>query len=188
MNVKGFLFYTLFFLSLVTFSQGVEFGLIAGSNYSTMGGDTKNMDGKIDFHAGLFLNRNAIPNINYNLEVVYSRQGASASDVDLTLLYNYINTSVLVKYLVTSSLHIFVGPQLGIRVNGKVDDGNKKEDVTEDLGTANFAVVSGIGYYLTSNVHIIGRYNHGFSSNTSDILTNQKFPFRVAQLSIGYTL
>src|SRR5688572_29489175 len=121
---KVFCFLSTALLSLLAVSaQETHFGLKAGLNVASAsvspGSDYKS---KAGLHVGGLAHIHLSKNFALQPEVVYSMQGGKRDD-DIKLKLNYLNIPLLVQYMTDNGFRLQTGPQLGILVTAKTEEG-----------------------------------------------------------------
>lgn len=157
-----------FFLVIVTiftitsYGQGIDFGIKAGANFSTLT-DATGLKNKTGFHGGLFLGLKFNDKIALQPELLYSQQGAKFDSDKIDL--NYVNVPIVLKYYLIQGLNIQVGPQFGFIVDDNIKEvfGNIAEAESFDL-----TGVVGAGYDLPMGIRIDARYNFGLTETFKD--------------------
>ena len=185
---------TLFFL-LLAFSpsglaQDAVIGLKAGTNISSIGGNTENLSMKLGFHGGFFSSLNLSEKLSLRPEIIVSNQGArNSNNRDIKLAYWYLNAPVLLQYQKTTPVAFNLGIQFGTVLNAKTKGDGEDQDVTSQLKNIDFSAVIGIAYELTSALSLEARYNYGISNASRNVFPgDDKLQNRVLQLSIAYVL
>lgn len=150
----------------------VRFGLKAGLNMMTLGGDDvedADIKSKIGFHAGGIVHIPISDNFAIQPELLYSGEGAKSEDGDDRINFNlsYINVPIMLQY-VSSGFHAELGPQVGLLVAAKVDTRiggvSSDEDIKDQLEGVNFSVAIGAGYRLENGFGFGARYTLGLSN------------------------
>jgi hypothetical protein len=181
------------------------FGLKAGFNFATIGGDNSSIARmKIGYHFGGMASFDLSENLYLQPEFVVSLQGSgySYSERELNEMWSvtgnynltYLNLPVMAKLFLTEEVSIHFGPQLGFLLSamdvGKVsnDTGSESElyndNVKQDFKPMDVSVGLGIGYELATGLNFNARYNHGLSNlNTVNDVKNNSSVF---QISVGY--
>ena len=172
---------------------GQEIGFRGGLNFAKTGGDSENVSFKPDFHVGLFWSDNLTRKFTYYFDATYSRQGGQVDPRVLDnfkINNNYLNISSLMGFKLYSRLTIFLGPQLGIRLNGRIrQPGVLDENATHDLSLLNLSLTTELQYQVQKRITIYTRYAHGLTSNVSQDNPNTgRFPDRVGQIGIAVSL
>lgn len=175
-------------LSGMTFGQ--EIGFRGGLNFAKTGGDSENVSFKSDLHIGLFWSDYLRKKLVYYFDATYSRQGGQIAPSvfrDWVINNNYINLNSLIGFETNKRLIIFLGPQIGIRLNGRFKSPEfLNENTTSDLSLFNFSLTSELQYRVGKIISLYSRYSHGLTSNISQDNTNTgKFPDRVIQIGIA---
>ena len=172
-------------LSSQAFSQGLDFGVKAGVNFSTLT-DATGLDNRTGFVAGVFIGGKLSDNLGIQADLLYSQQGAefNAGEFDL----NYVNVTIVLKYFVTDKLHIHGGPQFGVLIDDKAQ--TVIGETINDIATNDFDIsgVVGAGLDLPFGIRLDGRYNFGLTDVPNDTekgLTKGKNS--VITLSVGYS-
>ena len=91
----------------------------------------------------------------------------------------------MLKYRFTGGFYIEAGPQLGFKVNEKIDGTSEDFAKSTDL-----SIAGGIGYHSPIGLGIGARYNAGISKLGDYNASTTKPDWRngVAQISIFYTI
>ncbi len=177
----------------VAFAQSIDFGLKGGLNLASQSNSNSyaQYQNRTGFHAGLFGEVHATPQISVQPEVVYSSQGTKYTDdggVVHNLALNYVNVPVMLKANVGSGLYAQVGPQVGF-LTGSADKVNGAETnflTTQDFKSTDVAVGFGLGYTGTSGLGVDARYNLGLT-NVNNFGTNT-IKNNVLQIGLTYKL
>lgn len=163
-------------------AQGTpKFGLKAGLNLSSFGGD--DADGyksKIGFNGGGLVNIPVSSTFSIQPEVLFSLEGAKAEDDDdLKLNLSYINIPVLAQYNNPSGFYAELGPQIGFLMAAKTDPGDV--DVKDSFKSINFSVALGAGFKTKSGFGVGARYAFGLAN----IVDYDDVDVKLSNLSIG---
>jgi len=174
------------------FAQHFELGLKAGANISNFNGASNEADLKaktlIGFHAGGFISLFAGNNFAIQPEVLLSTQGAkleqtgtATTDYKLT----YINVPVMLKYRSNSGFYLEAGPQIGFKVNEKVDGTSEDFAKSTDL-----SIAGGLGFHSSIGLGIGARYTAGLSKVGDFNINTAKPDYKngVIQVSLFYTI
>lgn len=163
---KVFLFFVCA-ASFATANAQATFGVKAGANFATLSGsDASDVKMKVGFNIGGFADVPLASSISFRPELVFSTQGAKATNAgtDYKLNTSYINVPLLAKYTSTSGFFAETGPQVGFVVAAKAKAGGTDVDVKDSYKSTDFAWAFGLGYQMASGFGINGRYNLGLSS------------------------
>jgi hypothetical protein len=171
-------------------AQGVDFGVKAGANFASVGGDeTDDFGTRTSFHFGVTAGISVSDKFSVQPELVYSSQGASYDfdGLDGDVKLDYLNLPIMAQFQVADGFSIEVGPQFGFLMSAKVEAEGEEEDIKDDLKGLDLAAGVGINYAMASGLNIGARYNLGLSNlndgEDSDDISNQN---NVFQVSIGY--
>jgi hypothetical protein len=185
-------------------TEDVRFGITAGANMMKMGrleflGTEYRTKYKPGFQAGVYMDLPLGNGIALMPEVLFSQKGGKVDETvngtrgELESTLSYIDVPVLIGFKPSPDWSIFVGPQASflvdtrteIRVNGEQqgDDITDKENMRKSIAGG----VVGLGYQLTPNVKINGRYIMDFQSVTNDNIEQDEVKNSGFALSLGYT-
>lgn len=164
-------------------------GFKGGINISnTNNTESGKADAKLGFHAGLLAHFHITPAFSLQPEVVFSRQGATQSNVDVHL--DYINIPVLLQYNFNNGFRLQTGPQVGFLTNveSKVDGVTTDAVVRNNFKSTDFSWSLGGGYLTESGLGIDIRHNLGLSkiNDVSDRIG--KTTNRVWQIGLFYLI
>jgi hypothetical protein len=192
-NTLLFVFSILFFCQVA--DAQIQLGVKAGYNNSSVPFTDeeyythKNLSA---FNAGLLASIPLADHLFLKPEVVYSVQGIIADDHAtqgsqyIKFTYNYLNLPILLEYRQVSGLYVETGPQFGILLTAKADDGEEFHmNETPYTQPGDISWVFGIGYQIPKiNLGIDARYNLGITniSRYMDDYENN----RVFQLGLFY--
>lgn len=164
-------------------AQLLQIGVKGGVNFASQTGDAfpeQNFDkeGITSFHAGLVAEIKLLERFSVQPELLYSTQGATYKNA-VTEFKNelgYISIPVMAKFYLTDSFSLEVGPQASFLVSEKNDFN------VEDGETFEFGLNAGLGYKITKNFFVQGRYGLGLTeaSKNADIKNS------TVQLSAGF--
>jgi hypothetical protein len=189
--MKKNILFVLLLVSTASFAQHFELGAKAGVNISNFSGASNEADLKakslIGFHAGGFVSLFLGNNFAIQPEVLLSTQGAkleqtgSKTDYKLT----YINVPVMLKYRSNGGFYLEAGPQIGFKVNEKVDGTSEDFANSTDL-----SIAGGLGYHSPIGLGIGARYTAGLSKlgDFNASTTKPDWKNGVIQVSLFYTL
>jgi len=179
--MKKLIFFFFGILLCTTVSaQGLDLGVKAGVNFASIS-DASGLSGRTGFVAGVFLGGKFGDKIGLQGELLYSQQGAEFDFGSFDL--DYVNVPIILKYFITSGLHINAGPQFGILVND--DAQTVVGEIINDIAVNDFDIsgVAGVGFDFPFGIRADARYNFGLS----DVPENGKGKNSVVTLSIGYS-
>lgn len=163
-------------LSNLTKSTGTD---LYGEEYSEETyGNTMKPGLAAGFYANIPFPGNDV--VSLNPELFYSQLGAKFEsdngDVELKRNLHFIELPVLLKFNIVPSFHILAGPSVSFLMGGKdkfegegnvlgIDissDGEQELDM-DDFNRATFGGVVGVGFDVTSDFKVFGKYGLGFT-------------------------
>ena len=157
-------------------SAQVQFGGKVGFDLTNFWGSDVEHGMKPSYQVGLLMEYKMSPKFAIAPEVVFASQGGKYKALDLnffnldiektvTFNTNYINIPVMLKYYVTPSFSVDLGPQLGINVYSKysIEGVDDAIDVKDNTKTVDFGVGLGGTYNLTNNAFVQARYTMGMT-------------------------
>jgi len=181
-------------LSAVAVDAQVSFGIKAGFNNSTLGGDGADLSGKksnTGFNFGVMA---AIPistNFVFQPEIMYSAnegmefRPTTTSETNYNL--NYVNIPLMLKYK-SSGFYGEAGPYFGFLTSGKVktitSTTTTETDIKDSFDGTDMGVALGTGYVMKSGLGLGVRYNMGLQ-NIYDA-TSPEFKNRFWQVNLIY--
>lgn len=170
----------------------VQFGLKAGANFYTLGGDNaegENINSKIGLNAGGIVNIPVSAKFKVQPEVVFSIQGAKEDDGGaLNFNFNYINIPIMAQIYATEGLYFELGPQVGFLLKADLKDETSgvTQDVKDQLKSTDFGLGLGAGYRMTSGLGFNARYNLGLSNIIDDQSSGDELKNRGFQIGVSF--
>jgi len=164
--MKKNIVFILLFAGTASFAQHFELGAKAGVNISNFIGASNSADFKaktyIGFHAGGFISLFVGDNFAIQPEVLFSAQGAKIEQTGSSSSDNYkldyLVIPVMLKYRFTGGFYVEAGPQVGFKLNEKIDG------TTQDFAkSTDLSVGAGLGYHSPIGLGIGARYVAGLS-------------------------
>lgn len=164
-------------LSTNVHAQLVKFGLKAGLNYANITGTVIQTDAITSYHAGLVTEIKLGETFALQPELLYSTQGATYKTAleDFKNELGYLSIPVMVKIYLGKTVSLELGPQASFLLS------EKNEFDIEDSNTFDFAATGGLGFKITKNIFIQGRYVLGLT----EISKNADTKNAVVQVSAG---
>lgn len=168
----------------------IQFGVKAGVNFATIAGDDfESPDSRTGFHAGVLAELPFSERFSIQPEILYSAQGFSAEGTILGSSYeadykmDYIQVPILAKVYLMNGLNVQVGPQIGFRINEKIEasDGSSIDFDSED-NDINLGLAAGLEYKFPNGFFVQGRYNYGFTDIYKDVNAHNS----VIQAGVGF--
>lgn len=174
-----------------SFAQHFDVGLKAGANIANFTGASNASDLKsktyVGFYGGGFVSFYVGNNFAIQPEVLFSSQGAKYEQAGMTKDFKltYITVPVMAKYRFNGGFYIEAGPQLGVKLDEKID-GNSSQDFAK---STDLSIAGGIGYHSSIGIGIGARYVAGLSKvGNFDIGTaTPDWKNGVIQVGIFYT-
>lgn len=177
--MKKTLFITilLFAMTINVQAQLLKIGVKAGLNYANLTGSNIQTDAITSYHAGLVAEIKLLEKFAIQPELLYTTQGATYNTVlgDFKNELGYIAIPVLAKIYLSKSFSLELGPQASFLLSEK-----NNFDVN-NANTFDFAIDAGLGFKITKNIFIQGRYVLGLT----EISPNADAKNSVLQLSAG---
>ena len=166
-----------FALSFNAQAQFLQIGVKAGLNYANFRGASVQTDAITSYHAGLVAEVKLLEKFAIQPELLYTTQGATYNTVlgDVKNELGYIAIPVLAKIYLSKSFSLELGPQASFLLSEK-----NNFDVA-DPNTFEFAVDAGLGFKITKNIFVQGRYVLGLT----EVSPNADAKNSVLQLSAG---
>ena len=180
--MKKLIFLSAAVLALISFSanaQETKFGAKAGVNLANVTGDLENTDMAIGFQVGGYVHLGLSDAFAIQPELLFDNKGYSidAGDETIRTSLSYITVPVLAKYMITESLDLHAGPQIGILMSATTDG----EDSSDGLKSTDFGAAVGAGYSLKSGLNFFARY----STSLSTISDSDDFDVMNSVISVG---
>ncbi|NRA93242.1 MAG: PorT family protein [Psychroserpens sp.] len=168
----------------ITNAQGVDFGVKAGVNFSTLS-DASDLKNQTGFVGGIFAGINFNDKSGIRIDALYSKQGAKLTEGDFDL--NYLNIPVVYKHRLVSKLHFQIGPQFGFVLDEKIKI-TQPGGVIDDLDTKKFDLsgVVGLGLDIPLGFRLEARYVFGLSDINDNM--NYSGKNRVFSILVGYSI
>lgn len=144
-------------------------------------------DPRIGLAAGAEFEYGITDNIGLSAGVLYSMQGAKASEesVDYTLKLDYLNVPILANFYVAKGLALKLGVQPGFKLSSKVKgeaSGVTAElEVEDGVKSIDLSIPVGLSYQY-QNIVFDARYNWGVTKIVDDADSKHS----VFQITVGY--
>lgn len=167
--------------------EGTRFGVKAGVNFATLGGDAEDVSSLTGFHVGAVAELKVSEMFSVQPEVLFSMQGAKqdVGGTDVKTKFSYINVPIMAKYYIMEGLSIEAGPQVGFLMSADIE-GNDAKDFYKSI---DFGIAGGLAYDLEMGVFFQARYYAGIS-NIADIPDGSNSDYKetnnVFSVSVGY--
>lgn len=180
----------LMFIGTSAFSQGLDLnlGVKGGGNFSNLRYlDQLNLEGRVGFHAGIFLGLKLSGKFGLQADALYSQQGAKfsadAGDFDL----NYVNLPIVLKYYLVEDegLNVQIGGQYGFLISDKINAVVGDVQYNVKANDSDVEGIIGLGYEFLDKVQIEARFHLGFTEVTEDKRANGMHKY--ISLGFGYS-
>ena len=150
----------------------VQFGAKVGVDATNFWGKNVEHGMQLNYQVGVLMEYKFTDKFAIAPEVVFAAQGgkykvAEVGDKKISNKYitNYINVPVILKYYVSPSFSIDLGPQVGFNVYSKFKAGDEKSvDIKDATKKVDFGVGLGGTYNLTENAFVQARYTMGMTN------------------------
>jgi len=143
------------------FSQNALYGVRAGYNISNLDfePDTGSFDNRHrnGFAIGFFAEYSLTSDLSFAPEIQFSAEGAKEEVIRI----EYIQLPLFLKYKLTESLSIGLGPQISLK-------GHDYEDGLQNLA---FSGLGGLEYMISDEFFLDFRYSYGFTNVFDDETT-----------------
>lgn len=151
-------------------AQDVKFGAKAGLNYSTFTGDVEDVDAKVGFQVGGFVEIKVSDKFSVRPELLYSTLGAKTDVLGTTVTStaDYLIVPVMAKFYVTEKFNLEAGPQVGFLMSAKLKADGDSVDVKDSFESTDFGFNLGAGFDLTENLGLGLRYSLGLANIAKD--------------------
>lgn len=182
----------------------IRFGIRAGANLMNMGkisiaNQNYSTDSKVGFQAGVYADLPLGGGFAFLPEVMYSQKGGKVKETfagntaEFDSKVGYLDVPILIGFRPSPELTIFAGPQASFllsqessfKVNGEQvgDSFTNKKDYKKSIAGG----VVGVGYNITPNINLNGRYAMDFQKSFNDDVNQDKLKNKGFALSLGYT-
>ena len=151
-------------------AQGFDFGAKAGINIANQkitGFYEMDTKAKIGFHGGVFVTWMFTEQLGLQPELLFSTQGSKDDEdaYDYSILTNYVNLPVLLRYNINEMFSVHAGPQFGFLMSAKEeDDDGDKDDIKDDFKGTDVGIALGAEADLPSNLGFGLRYVFGLTN------------------------
>ena len=176
----------LFAGSLSMNAQAIKFGFKGGLNYANQTGSNITVnstnyttDAITSYHAGLLAEIKLTDGFAIQPELLYSTMGATYKNAVEEFKYElgYISIPVLAKISLSKAVSLDLGPQASFLLSERKNVNFKEAETFE------FGVAGGLGFNITKNFFLQGRYVLGLTEATKEA----KVKNSVVQISAGFT-
>ena len=183
---KTILFAVAIMLSHLLSAQrnSVEWGIKGGVNAANFKIDPSfNSDSRISLHLGGLAHIHVSEHFAVQPELMISGQGADYGD-DREDKFTYLNLPVLAQVMFGEGFRLQTGPQVGLLLNAKSENGNEESEIDNNFKRGDFAWSFGGGYIGRRGLGVDVRYNLGISNISEN--NNADVKNRVWQFGLFY--
>ncbi len=164
--------------------NNVEWGIKGGVNAANFKIDPSyNSDSRISLHLGGLAHIHVSEHFALQPELMVSGQGADYGD-DREDKFTYLNLPILAQVMFGEGFRLQTGPQVGLLLNAKSENGSAESDIGDNFNHGDFAWTFGGGYLSRSGLGVDARYNLGLSNISEN--NNAEVKNRVWQFGIFY--
>ena len=159
--------------------NNVEFGIKAGINAANFKIDPSfNSNSRIGLHIGGLAHIHVSEHFAVQPELMISGQGADYGKNNEDK-FTYLNLPVLAQVMFGDGFRVQTGPQVGLLLSAKSENGNTESDIDNNFKKGDFAWTFGGGYLSHSGLGVDARYNLGISdiSKGASDVKNQVWQF-----------
>ena len=165
-------------------AQKITGGIKGGLNISDVAGI--NGDNRLSGHIGVFLNSKLSSQWSIQPELLYSGQGQQfwIPNQEYTLALNYLQIPIMFQFHATKQFYIDFGPQIGLLLAANQKNDDDKWEVDEYYNKADVGLAIGLGFNITRQVGIYGRYRVGLADISKRNLPD--YSNRVGQIGLSF--
>ncbi len=167
LKMKKILTVVIALITITTASAQVKKGLRAGYAMSSVSGTDAKFDVRSTYYVGFFSEFKSTERIAVQAEIMYSPAGTKfpkelvGKGNDVSMNFGTLSVPLFLKYYVSPSFSLHVGPSFGFNLYRKVKFEGESVDSKELIKTFNFAGLVGFEYALDSGLFFDARYTIG---------------------------
>jgi hypothetical protein len=183
------IFFLLFLILNISFSQKLELGLKGGTNFATQKlSNITGVESVTGYHIGGFLYFKLPILFGIQVEGQYSTQGSEFQVGQIINKNNlrYINVPILIRNDF-GPFNFHFGPQFGILTDA-INLNSVKSSIKDQFLGRDFSIVAGLAVRLPANLGISLRYVKGLKNITDPNISNVDTKNTMFQLSLKYSL
>ncbi|ACU06376.1 MULTISPECIES: porin family protein [Pedobacter] len=181
----------------------MRFGIKAGANLMKMGkvqfGDQLySTDYRVGFQAGIYADLPMGGNFAFMPEATFTQKGGKLKETvsgntgEFDSKVSYIDIPVLIGYKASPELTVFAGPQVSFLLDQKSTIKSNGNEIVSSSSKENFeksiaGAAIGLGYAITPNINVNGRYTMDFQRAFKENVNQDKVKNSGFALSLGYT-
>ena len=183
------IFFLLFLILNISFSQKLELGLKGGTNFATQKlSNITGVESVTGYHIGGYLYFKLPILFGIQVEGQYSTQGSEFQVGQIINKNNlrYINVPILIRNDF-GPFNFHFGPQFGILTDA-INLNSVESSIKDQFLGRDFSIVAGLGVRLPANLGISLRYVKGLKNITDPNISNVDTKNTMFQLSLKYSL
>jgi hypothetical protein len=134
----------------------------------------------------VFINSKLAAQWSIQPELLYSGQGQQfrVANEEYTLALSYLQIPIMFQFHATKQFYIDFGPQIGILLAANQKNDDDKWEVDEYYKKADVGLAIGLGFNITRQVGIYGRYIVGLADISKRNLPD--YSNRVGQIGLSF--
>ena len=183
------IFFLLFLILNISFSQKLELGLKGGTNFATQKlSNITGVESVTGYHIGGYLYFKLPILFGIQVEGQYSTQGSEFQVGQIINKNNlrYINVPILIRNDF-GPFNFHFGPQFGILTDA-INLNSVKSSIKDQFLGRDFSIVAGLGVRLPANLGLSLRYIKGLKNISDPNISNIDTKNTMFQLSLNYSL
>jgi opacity protein-like surface antigen len=166
-------------------AQLVKIGIKGGLNYANQNGSDITINSQnyqtsaiTSYHAGLVAEIKLVDSFSIQPELLYSTQGATYKNAveEFQNELGYLSIPVMAKIYLNKVVSLELGPQASFLLS------ERNNFNVNDASTFDFAANAGLGFKITKNFFLEGRYSLGLTNASKDAEVKNS----VVQISAGF--
>ncbi len=177
------------------YESKLNIGIKAGFNISwlrlTDGSEIEMSEPKFGLAGGLFLETNSSKTVNFATEIMFNSIGGGFSgfNSNVNIGLHYITLPALLKFDLGYMGKIYLGPQVGFFLGGRVAAGGNSIGFSEGYTNTDFGLVLGGSNPISEKLLLDARFYYGASNIDTEMpIPNFRENNLYLQISIGYIL
>lgn len=163
---KIFLSLLILALTIPSFSQNFNGGLLFGGNVSQLDGDNQGGYHKFGYLGGGFVSLRVSDHSSFQLEMEYIQKGSRGDTIGVNFLYrfHYLEIPLLYQYYLNNRISLEIGPVADVSL-GSLEETNGIETVSRwPLRKVTLAGIFGASVFITNHLKANFRFNYSLLS------------------------
>jgi hypothetical protein len=171
-------------------TANAQFGVKGALNISTWrGDDIEDASSLLGLNLGVYYNAALSENFSIEPQLDFSTEGVKVEGDDAKFKTNFINLSALARYNSPSGFFVGTGPQIGLMVSSKAEDGGVSADADEIFNSTNISWALTTGYQSpTAGIGGFIRYNFGLTNIIDEDALSAEAKTSVFQVGLRYNI